>query len=176
MDYWVLVLRLEGNGGLILLCPPGCLIHLFRCVPFDSRGLGLVLFLVCRAVRGGGHDARVVQVRVAQGEHLDFLIPWSCAGIRIEWVREKSRHGSSSFLNNHPPPAKCLRKCCTQLYYAKVSTFDGTCLWLVSRLVFVSMLILASLCMLNYLWFSLIFAWMLIIQLISASPLCSIYF
>jgi len=39
---------------------------------------------VRRAVRGGGHDARVVQVRVAQGEHLDFLIPWSCAGIRIE--------------------------------------------------------------------------------------------
>ena len=39
---------------------------------------------VRRAVRVGGHDARVVQVRVAQGEHLDFLIPWSCAGIRIE--------------------------------------------------------------------------------------------
>ena len=34
MDHWVLVLRLEGNGGLILLCPPGCLIHPFCCVPF----------------------------------------------------------------------------------------------------------------------------------------------
>ena len=25
---------MDGNGGLILLCPPGCLIHPFCCVPF----------------------------------------------------------------------------------------------------------------------------------------------